>query len=432
MKRFFALLLLIITLPAAADVPTGELTMKRCMELAVANNVRMKLARTENDAARGRAMKEAADLLPQIVGTVSQSRIFRQNMRALGFLNVGLIGPWNVFDGRITLTQRVLDLASWHRSRAAKTDRQIAESAEDLTAVQVAAAAALSFIEAYREKKAIEAAEAGHQLAKSLLTLATERHRAGSAARIEVARARTREAEEILRIVEARLAFDEALLRLKHLIGLPLNTSVLLAEPPPPSEPGAAPEEETIAAALRDRIELKLARLEVESEDQSLASAQDRHLPSVAFDGEVAYSGNVPNSDAEWVGSVGGTLAVPIFSGRAVSGEVVEARAHSDAARARLADTRMQIEEDVRLSLRKTAAAVERVLTAKLALDLAQEELDLARERYRTGIADNVEVVNAQTAFARDQDAFVNASAAREVARINLSLALGRLTATTL
>ena len=51
----------------------------------------------------------------------------------------------------------------------------------------------------------------------------------------------------------------------------------------------------------------------------------------------------------------------------------------------------------------------------------------MAQNRYATGAGDNVEVVAAQTALARVQDAYVAALADRGAARINFSMAMGTM-----
>lgn len=431
-RRWFISILLSLTLPSLCAAQSLEpLTVEKCMELAIQNNVRTKLAHADTDFARGHSLREAADLLPQITAAVSQTHVYRENLKALGFSELpgvpSLIGPFNTFDARVRLTQNLLDLEAWYQHRSAQESWKIADLTENLVESQVAAAAALAFMEAYRAEQAIEAAQAGQELAQRLLTLAVEKRRTGSAASIEVARARTREAEEQLRVVDAQTASEEALLRLKHVIGFPLVQNVTLVEPPAnPGQPVPS-EKEALDTAARERLELQIVQADVDSSEYSLKSARSQHLPTVTAMGDVAFSGNDPDSDAKLVGSLGVGLQMPIFEGRRVTGKVIEAEARKTQADARRNDTRTQVEEDVRISLFHMSAATNRVRTTTMALSLAEAELKLARERYEAGVGDNVDVVNAQTVLARNQDAHVNATTGLKVARINLALALGCL-----
>jgi outer membrane protein TolC len=50
----------------------------------------------------------------------------------------------------------------------------------------------------------------------------------------------------------------------------------------------------------------------------------------------------------------------------------------------------------------------------------------MSRDRFRAGVADNLEVVNAQTSLANARDAQITALALYNAARLNLAAALGR------
>jgi len=59
-------------------------------------------------------------------------------------------------------------------------------------------------------------------------------------------------------------------------------------------------------------------------------------------------------------------------------------------------------------------------------LDLAQRELSLAQDRFQNGVADNIEVTNAQTALEDARQTVVSSLAEFNMARLNLFSAQGR------
>jgi outer membrane protein TolC len=69
---------------------------------------------------------------------------------------------------------------------------------------------------------------------------------------------------------------------------------------------------------------------------------------------------------------------------------------------------------------------VERVRAADQGFELAQRELEMSRDRFRAGIADNLEVINAQTSLANARASQVEALAIYNAARLNLAAAMGR------
>jgi outer membrane protein TolC len=91
-----------------------------------------------------------------------------------------------------------------------------------------------------------------------------------------------------------------------------------------------------------------------------------------------------------------------------------------------LGNVRGQVEQDVRLALSTLRTTVERVRAADEALRLAERELEMSRDRFRAGVADNLEVISAQASLANARASQVQALAAYNAARLNLAAALGR------
>jgi len=424
-----AVAMLFFAVQSAAQ-PPRQLTIQQAVDLAVKNYVTVKLAQAENQQARGKVLQDTAALLPQLSASVSQSRVFRDNLAARGFATIQpqLIGPFNVFDARLHLAQTVFDWSEWKKRGSSVEQARAIELEQQLVVEQVSALAALSYIEANRAQNAILAAQAGQQLAERLLRLAQDRRQAGSATLLEVVRAKTRVAEEKLRVIDAQTTSQEALLGLQHLVGIPLAQAIELKEPPD-SLGGGMPsqEEEAVKMALANRLELRVAAAQMASAEEGVRAAQAEYFPSLVANGQIAFSGNTPAQNDHLVGEIGLGLSVPVFEGRRIEGKMLAAKGERDKVAARYADLRTQVEQDVRLSLRKLADASQRMETTTLAEKLAQNELDLAQERFRAGLGDNVEVVDAQTRLARNQDSRVAARALYQAVQINLLQALGRM-----
>ena len=90
-----------------------------------------------------------------------------------------------------------------------------------------------------------------------------------------------------------------------------------------------------------------------------------------------------------------------------------------------LNSTRGQVEEDVRLAFAALHTTAAGVRAADKLLELAQRELEMARDRFRAGVADNLEVISAQTALADARAEQVTALARYNASRLNLAAALG-------
>jgi len=155
---------------ARAEVPS--LTMEGAIQKAVQTNLTTQLSQATSLEARGRAIQSAASLLPQVTGSVYQARIFKNNLAAVGFeasplLPDPVIGPYNTFDARFTLVQKILDVNSIWTTKLASANVRVAKFAEDLAAEQVASAAALAYIEDLRALQGVKDAETNLDWLKS-------------------------------------------------------------------------------------------------------------------------------------------------------------------------------------------------------------------------------------------------------------------------
>jgi outer membrane protein TolC len=73
------------------------------------------------------------------------------------------------------------------------------------------------------------------------------------------------------------------------------------------------------------------------------------------------------------------------------------------------------------------SAAAKQVVAAEQAVTLVQREVELTEERLAAGVADNLEVFQAQSALSQVRAARIQALAQHVMARVNWALALGTI-----
>lgn len=433
MKR----LSLIVAVLVVASMARAErtLSLSEAVSLALQNNLTAKLAQATSDEARARAALAAADLLPTILGTVSESRVFKVNLAAEGFPSGSglpfstLIGPFNVFDARLAMTQKLFDFGIYKRLKAARALSQLADWQGKLAGDQVRSAAALAYIEAQRAAQAVQAATADVELASNLFNQVQDQHRAGTATGVDVARSQTRLVQEQVRLIRAKADARQAELRLDRVTGLSMTEPLRLTDALQAVNVDTPTlTADTVPAAWSQRLELRVAKAEAVAEGAALAAAEAGYAPSITANGNYGYSGNLP-ADSERTGSIGGQLNIPIFSGGSTAAAVHEARAQKAAADAQWVDVSAQVEEDVHVSHENLNAAAEELTSTALEVQLAQKELTLARDRFAAGVGDNIQLLSAQTALETARESQVNALASYHIARVNWALALGTVSA---
>ena len=140
--------------------------------------------------------------------------------------------------------------------------------------------------------------------------------------------------------------------------------------------------------------------------------------------GDYGSSGITPNLVDIPTRSVAVQLNVPIFNGGLTRGKVTAATSRTRQREFELSNIRNEVEEDVRVAITTLSTAAAQVRAANESVRLAQRELEMARNRFRAGVGDNLEVASAQASLAQATREQVSALAQHNAARLNLATAL--------
>jgi outer membrane protein len=422
-------------LPGAARVTTqapSTLGLEQAIQIAIENNLSTLLAREREREAEGLRTQSRAGLLPNVSGTAYQANL-TQNLAALGFqpgtfpgITNTFIGPFNNFDARARLVQSIFSLSAIRNYRVGKEGVRVAALQESLAREQVATFTALTYLEALRSGRDVEAAQSDVDLAQTLLTLAQDQHTAGVATGVDVTRAETRLAQTRVRLSQSQTASEQAVLNLQRVVGLPLGSTLALTDPLRFTNDPLPSIETAVEEAGQTRPEVRIAEAQAGLAGLEKRAVQAELLPSVDFVGDYGVSGITPTNTALPTRRVAVQLNVPLFNGGLTRGRIEAASSRERQAELELGSVRGQVEEDVRLAFSALRTTAEQVSAAQQSVTLAQRELEMARDRFRAGVGDNVEVVTAQTALSNARGAEVQALAQYNAARLNLAAALGR------
>src|ERR1700722_3921574 len=93
--------------------------------------------------------------------------------------------------------------------------------------------------------------------------------------------------------------------------------------------------------------------------------------------------------------------------------------------RQRLEDFRAKIDQEVRDAYLDLESAAQEVSVEKSAVTLATQTLQQSRDRFVSGVTDNIEVVQAQDALAIATDRYIASLYSHNVAKISLARAIG-------
>jgi outer membrane protein TolC len=412
----------------AGEATTGEiaLSLTDAVERGLRHNLAAILGGSAVTAADGARRAALADLLPQLTAHVLGSRQ-KNNLAAYGFSVPGMpaiVGPFNVFDARASLRQTVLDFEALNRSRAASSSLEAARQDELGVRDLVVLVCGQLYLQAVAGESRIASSRAQLATANALLDLARDRRASGLGAGIDVLRAQVQVQAQQQRLIVAERDAARERLDLARAIGLPLGQRFRLSDPMPSAVPVPIGVEEATRRAWEGRPDLKAARARVEAAEARVKAERGGRLPSLAVNADYGAIGNdVAGSRATY--TLGAAIQIPIFEGGRISARVTEAEARLARVRAGLEDLRARIYYEVQTVFLDLRAAADRVRLAEETLSLARDQLQQARDRFEAGVADNLEVVQAQETLAGAEETHIASLYAYDAARLALVRTMG-------
>lgn len=418
-----------------APQPELRLSLHDAIEAALDNNPKVRMLKEQIQTAQGIADTSRGALLPNLSGFVNQRNqtvnlaTFGIPSDKLGLLGLGAGGvtaPFNVFDARATVVQNLFSLSLIQRWQAARTGVAVASLEAEVTRRDTMATVALLYMEALRAEAAVKAGEANVELGQRLLKLAQDRKKAGVATGLDVTREQVHLENEKQRLLVAQSDRDGSKLNLIRVLGIDFDIRLTLTDELKLVEIEGRHAHEILASARENRVELKAQATREKLAALSLSSITSERLPSLNFNGDYGWIG-LKADDAIGTRTVGVTLSVPILDGGQREGRISEGRSKVRQESIRMKDVSDQVTLEVRNALITLVSSRQQVSVAEEGLKLAHKELEQAQDRFAAGVANNIEVTNAQTSVARARDNVIEALFRFNASRVNLARAEGQL-----
>ncbi len=337
-----------------------------------------------------------------------------------------LVGPFSVFDARATANQSVFDFSSIRKYQSSKVTVEATKADAETTRNQVSDTVARSYLACLRADAKVETEQANVDLSDALLKLSNRQKTAGTGLAIEVTRAQVQLANDRQNLIVAENDRRKAVLQLLRAIGLNLDARIEFTDKLAYKPVDVGPMEAALDKARKERAELKAQAKREEIAKLNYGSVKAERLPSVS-----AF-GNYGSIGPEIIGAlptraVGITLKVPVFDGGRRDARRAESLSQLRQEEIRSRDVKQQVELDVRLALDSIKSAASQVDTAREGLTLAENELAQARRRYEGGVANSIEVTDAQTRLDRARDNQIAALYNYNLARLDLATATGSI-----
>jgi outer membrane protein TolC len=429
-----------VTIPASitqngftGSVPAGKaapevlaISFLDAIDRGLKQNLGVLLSSDNTIAARGAKWKELSNLLPNVeakgLENVQELSAATLGIRLSGIPRV--IGPFNYLDMRAFLTQSIFNWNYIQKERSAAESLKAAEytykDARELVVLVVGNA----YLETIAGAARVDTAEAQLKTAQTLYDRAVDQQKAGVSPAIDTLRAQVELQSRQQQLITVRNDFAKQKLTLSRAIGLPLGQEYTLSDKAPYDALTPPTLEECMQRAYASRADYQAALSEVRAAELARRAASAERYPTLDFEGDYGDIGVNP-AKSNGTFRVAGTVTVPVFQGGRIHADVLEAEAALRQAQQRLDDLRGQIDSDVRNALLDLNAAADQVEVARSSVDLAEQTLAQAQDRFSAGVTDNLEVVQAQESVASAHENYISSLYAHNLAKVELARSLG-------
>jgi outer membrane protein TolC len=412
---------------------SGKLSLREAVARGLEYNLGTEGLTQAMRQARGQARVARSSLMPNLNGYLRET-VEQENLAALGlrfnfhFPGISIptiVGPFNYYDLRATLTQTVADLTALNNYRSAqelvKANEAALRDARDL----VVLAAGGAYLQVMAAEARVRSAQAQIDTAQALFKQTQERRAVGLNPQIDVNRSQVQLQTQQQRLMTLQNDVSKQKINLARLVGLPVNDNYEITDDIPYSPAPDLSLEQALKQAFETRADLQSAEAQVRAAERTRSAARWEHLPSLALSADYGAIGINPGQ-SHGTFTVVGTLRIPIWQGGRTEGETQEADAALGQRRAELEDVRGRIEADVRDAFLDLKTAANQLDVARNNQTVARETLGLTRQRFEAGIADAVEVTQAQESVVSADLDYITSVFAHNLSKVALARAIGK------
>ncbi len=246
----------------------------------------------------------------------------------------------------------------------------------------------------------------------------------GTVAKSDVLRSEVELADAQQGLIKAENARDLSVSNFNNVVGLPLDTDIRVTE-----ELGYEKYDlvlaDCIAYALEHRADGKQAQLAIDAAEEYKSIAKSGYRPTISASASNGWNDtDFPGTENEsW--QIGAKMSWNIFDMGVTKAQVRQADADLLKAQEQARQKLDAIQLEVRTAYLDVHEAEKRIHTSQVSVDKAEEDLKIARVRYRAGVGTNLDVMDAQVALTTAKMNYVQSLYDYNTSKAELDRAMG-------
>jgi TolC family type I secretion outer membrane protein len=337
--------------------------------------------------------------------------------------------PYSNLSNNIVASYLLYDFGN--RDANLENARQLLQAAS-ATQSNVVQTVLLNAIQAYYLVQAgiaaLDAAIESERASEESYKAAQARYKAGVSTPADKLQAQTLFAQNTLNKITAEGTLKSAYGTLANVMGLTANQPLKLAtttiiQPASNIDPNI---EALIEQASTRRPDLIASEAQFKAAEAGIEVSKSAAKPTVSIAVSNGYQtgSNLSSSDNS---ALGVTVSIPIFNGYAPTYRIRAAEANLDVRAAQRDKLRLQISLDVWRAYQSLRTANESINAAVVLVSSAEESSRVAMGRYKAGVGNILDSINAQSALASARQQQIQANLNWNIARATLAQSIGGL-----
>ena len=446
------------------EEPPTVLTLDQAVQIALSENVSVKVADKEIERAEYAKKGAYASLFPQVDASASYSRTIKKQVMYMDF-DIGAmggggfpggeeggdealtkasgsgsgitdgggieVGRWNTYSGGISAAMPLINAQLWKSIKISGQDVELAVEKARSSRLETVTQVKQAFYGVLLAKEAFNVYKEVYENALENFEQTEKKYNADKASELDYQRAKSTVQNAIPNVYDAESSVVLGLWQLKAVMGIDLDENIDVAGSLMDySEHMFRDIHENDDVTLENNSSLRQLAIQAEELANNIKLQQYASLPTLAL--QFSYSLNAMTNDFKFseyhwspYSAAGLSLSIPIFAGGRRANSVRQAQNQYDQLKLQSENAERQLKIAIRQYLNQMETSMKNFNSAESGVETARKAYDIAAKSYNLGRSTITELNNAQLALTQAQLAQSQAIYSFITAKANLEQTLG-------
>ena len=402
----------LLLIPFCADAQSQVITLEQALEIALSENVSVKVADLEIKRSEYAKKGAYAALYPQIDLTGSYQRTIKKQVMymTMNGQSMGIeVGKSNTINAGASAAMPVVNAQLWGSLKLSALDVELAVEKARSSRLEMVTQVKNAYYAVLMAKEAFNVYKDVYENAVLNLEETQKKFDAQKTSEFELVRAKTSVANAVPNVYNAESSVILALWQLKAVLGVDLDMDLDVAgKLEDHSQQMFYDIHQHDSVSLDNNTTMKQLAIQMEQLAQNIKLQKFANIPSLALAFNFSYmsmADDVSFKEFPWTpySTVGLSLNIPIFAGGKRYQAIRQAKNQHQQVQLQVANTERQLKIAIRQSLNSMEMNMKSYYAAQTAEESAQKAYDIAAASYKLGRGTLLDLNDAQLALTQSQ-----------------------------